>query len=365
MPAHAKIELIPAAPDPGDGSGLQVERERSARSAEKTLRPPAMIISIDFELQWGVLDRRPLDREQRNRLAVAREAVLETLDLFRVSSVHATWATVGLLFAGCREEAEHFLPPCRPHYQDKSLDPYAEAFASSARNGPYYFAPDLIARIAATPGQEIASHSFSHYYCLERGQGLREFAADLGSAVAIASHHGYRLGSYVFPRNQVNPLYLPALAQHGIAAYRAPQDSRPWRAQPFAEQRSSWKRALRLLDAYWNVLGNQTAAWPSSMAPLRFVSSRYLRPCGPAMEGLARYHERRIRQQMKAAVERQQIFHLWFHPEDFAGAKRENLEQLRRIIWTFEEFRDRHGMVSLSMAEAARMEAGDGKRCAH
>ena len=41
------------------------------------------------------------------------------------------------------------------------------------------FAPDLIRRIKETPGQEIGTHTYSHYYCLEPGQGIESFNADL------------------------------------------------------------------------------------------------------------------------------------------------------------------------------------------
>ncbi len=54
-----------------------------------------------------------------------------------------------------------------------------------------------MARIADT-GQEIASRTFAHYYCLEPGQD----AADLEAARAIAAAQGLATRTLVLPRNQ-------------------------------------------------------------------------------------------------------------------------------------------------------------------
>ena len=62
--------------------------------------PPfgALVISLDFELHWGVRDKRPVDGPYRENLLGAREAIPQMLDLFEEFGVAATWATVGFLF---------------------------------------------------------------------------------------------------------------------------------------------------------------------------------------------------------------------------------------------------------------------------
>ena len=54
---------------------------------------------------------------------------------------------------------------------------------------------------------------------------------------------------------------------------------------------------------------------------------------------------------MKYAAEQGEVFHLWWHPEDFAYHCNENLRFLRSVLRTFDSYRVQHGMVSLSMAE--------------
>src|SRR5438270_7708426 len=130
-------------------------------------RPGALVISLDFELHWGVRDARALDDEERKRLLAARKLVPEILDAFRNHAVRATWATVGFLFARSRDEAQDCRPRTIPRYEQGELDPYAEQIGRDEAEDPFHFAPSLIRAIAEESGQEIGSHSYSHYYSLE------------------------------------------------------------------------------------------------------------------------------------------------------------------------------------------------------
>ena len=68
-----------------------------------------LIVSLDFELFWGMLDVCPLEKYQENVLGV-RRAIPRLLRLFREHDIHATWAAVGFLFAHNRQEAgKYFL----------------------------------------------------------------------------------------------------------------------------------------------------------------------------------------------------------------------------------------------------------------
>lgn len=316
-------------------------------------RSSALVISLDFELHWGVRDRVPLDDAQRARLLRARAGIPWMLDLFEEFSVHATWAVVGLLFARSKEEADAFKPIREPDYQEFRLNPYSEHLASGEETDPFHFAPSLIAEIAKRKGQEIASHSFSHYYSMEAGQTEEEFEADLKSAVAIAANAGYSLRSYVFPRNQVNPKYLPALKRSGILAYRGNEPIDVRKSSSFAEQRRPDKRIARLLDAYVDIYGPLTISRPDCTELLAVPASRYLRSYRPIFSPFEPYHFRRIDGAMKYAAENAEVFHLWWHPEDFAGNVDRNLRMLRSVLEKFAEFRARYGMVSMSIAELA------------
>ena len=86
-----------------------------------------LIVSLDFELFWGMLDVCPLEKYQDHVLG-GRKAIPELLALFQEYGIHATWATVGYLFAGSVQEAASFFPEegLRPAYDDPALNSYAE-----------------------------------------------------------------------------------------------------------------------------------------------------------------------------------------------------------------------------------------------
>ena len=55
------------------------------------------IISLDFELFWGVSDSKTINN-YGNNIYNTHEIVIEMLKLFKKYSIEATWATVGFLF---------------------------------------------------------------------------------------------------------------------------------------------------------------------------------------------------------------------------------------------------------------------------
>src|ERR1051326_2808468 len=137
------------------------------------------VISLDFELYWGVRDRVALDPYRRNLLG-ARKAIPALLELFAQYDIHATWATVGFLFCHGRDELLSAIPDRLPQYDDPMLSPYGSLsdLGMDEEEDPFHFAPSLIKMIAASPNQEIATHTFSHYCCLEEKQSVEAFRAD-------------------------------------------------------------------------------------------------------------------------------------------------------------------------------------------
>ncbi len=309
--------------------------------------PGSFVVSLDFELRWGTRDRnRPASAPQ---LLNSRDVVCRLLDLFQAIGISATWASVGFLFAESRDEISHFLPGLLPTYEQTTLNPYAERIGSDERDDPLHFAPSLIRKIQACPLQEIGTHTFSHYYCLEPGQSAAQFSADLDSACRIAQARGIELRSIVFPRNQVNRELFPALKMHGITSFRGTARSWLHDASSFARQRLPYKRALRLADAYLPLFGSDVVNWPAEAADNLYEvhASRYFRPYASGLAGLAL---RRIEQGMEEAARTGRIYHIWFHPEDFGLYPNENLALFTQVLKHYTQLRDRYGMRSLSMA---------------
>jgi peptidoglycan/xylan/chitin deacetylase (PgdA/CDA1 family) len=216
-------------------------------------RGGVLVISLDFELRWGVHDRLSLAEYGENLLGV-RRAVPAMLQAFTEFGVRATWATVGMLLLEGKRELLDALPERRPSYANRRLSAYEllGEVGESEREDPYHFAPSLARLIAATPGQEIGTHSFAHYYCLEPRQSVAEFRADLETAVRVTrAQLGVSPRSLVFPRNQVSAPCLRCVAL-GFVAYRAIR----WAYQARRDDESPAK--VRLADAYLPLTGHNS-----------------------------------------------------------------------------------------------------------
>jgi len=316
----------------------------------------ALVISLDFELHWGVHDKRSVEAYRRNLLG-ARAAVPAMLALFREFAVHATWATVGLLFFESKRELLGGLPSRRPAYTRGELSPYGllSSLGESEADDPFHFAPSLIRCIAETPHQEIGTHTFSHYYCLEAGQTPGDFRADLEAATAVMRRKiGRAPRSIVFPRNQTTAACIAECGAMGLTAYRGNQPSWIYRERPDGDE-SLLRRGIRLADAYLPLSGGNAARIDpaSGAAAMDVPASRYLRPYAPALRQLEPLRLRRITTDLTDAATSGRTYHLWWHPHDFGAHLHENLRVLRRILICFDRLRERYGMESRTMEEAA------------
>lgn len=311
-------------------------------------------VSIDFELFWGTRDHRTLD-DYGPRILGGRRATLALLELFTEFGVHATWAVVGLTCFGTAEEARRCAPSMLPEYSSRRLSPYPalERIGDGQKSPEYFFARDLVEKIRDTPGQELASHTFSHYYCLEPGQTLDAFTADLAAMRELGERElGVDLQSLVFPRNQFNESYLEACRAAGIRAFRG--NPRSWAyARGAGDQPAPLRRAFRLADSYLNLTGHHGHRLESlrRSAPVDVPASRFLRPWSRRLRLLEPMRVRRICGDLTYCAERGLLYHLWWHPENFGADAEENVAFLRKVLTHFATLRSERGMESRSMAE--------------
>jgi peptidoglycan/xylan/chitin deacetylase (PgdA/CDA1 family) len=315
----------------------------------------ALVISLDLELHWGIRDQG--SAEENEALAANREAVLRLLKMFDEFDIAATWAAVGFLFAEARSECHAYAPALKPTYTDRRLYPYREEIGRDEADDPFHYAPSLLAAIAAQRNQEVATHTFSHYYCLEPGQTKEQFDADIASAIAIANNSNFDITSIVFPRNQCNPDYFEVLQKRGITCYRGNESAWMYRALPRQARQSIVARAARLLDSYVNIAGHNITGWDQiagSEGLSNVPSSRYLRPHSKPLAWLDPLRLKRITDGIQRAAVEKKVFHLWWHPHDFGLNTEENFAFLRKILEAFADCRSRRLMRSLTMAEASR-----------
>jgi len=310
-------------------------------------------VSLDFELYWGMRDKRTLANYSENLLGVEK-AIYRMLSLFDEFNIHVTWATVGFLFYDSVENLKKNLPLKKPNYTNKELSPYTYINSSKLLEKKYHFAEEIVKKIVSTKNQEIGTHTFSHYYCLESGQTKDEFLADLLYAVNVTEKKvNQRVYSLVFPRNQWNEEYLSVVSKVGILSYRGNEKSWIYSASN-KENDFFLKRVGRLLDTYIKISGHNTYSLDdlkSNSGLLNIPSSRFLRPVSSKLAFLEKIRLKRIKNSMTYAAKNGELFHLWWHPHNFGTNLEKNLQFLSEILEHFKYLEKKYAMKSLNMKE--------------
>lgn len=316
-------------------------------------------ISLDFELHWGGFEKWPLNDGYKEYFLNTRKCIPKLLSLFRQRDIHVTWATVGLLMHKRKEELIAQLPEVQPAYDMPQLSAYnyieQHAIGEDEKQDPFHFAGSLMEEIIKVPGQEIGTHTFSHYYCKEPGQNSGQFTADLKAAAAVASNYGIKPVSLIFPRNQFNSEYLEVCAAEGIKIARInPLDW--WWQIDSTQKESLWKRFNRGLDAYFAIGGKTSFPLQSikkENGVILLPASRLLRPFNPKELFLNQQKIKKIKKEMTEAARNKEVYHLWWHPHNFGTHTKQNMQGLIEIANHFQKLKQEFGMVSLNMGEIA------------
>jgi peptidoglycan/xylan/chitin deacetylase (PgdA/CDA1 family) len=303
------------------------------------------VISLDYALMWGVRDHVTREGYARNVLR-GREAIPAILDLFHRRGIKASWATVGALLCGSKDE---LIVRAKDAGASRAVFASLHDVGPNERRDPYHFGGSLARRIASCEGQEIGTHTFSHRCALEPGETLKGFAADVSHALLQLREWGIKCRSIVFPRNQYTRAHLEACSLLGLTHFRG--NEKAWFYAPAsADKQTKPLRLCRLADSYINLSGPNVSRPADGREPLiNVASSRFLRPFDQRLAPLDGLRLRRIEKAMELAASTGGTFHLWWHPENFGSDLAENLGILTRVLDTFRKLRDEQGMQSMAM----------------
>lgn len=309
-----------------------------------------LVLSLDFELLWGVFDKVD-HKEKETYFKNTRKVIPEILDLFSEYDIHCTWATAGMLFNRDWEEWEGNTPDVLPKYKNTALSAYDYGKSIRSPETEFLcFAGDLINQIQKTPNQEIGTHTYSHYYCLEEGQTISSFRSDLEKAIKLANKMGIELKSLVFPRNQFNEEYLKVCFELGIQNVRSNPTDWYWED---TQTDSLKNKIFRTGDAY---LGTNNKSYKienissDKKIPIAQKASRLLRPYS-ANKLVNDLKIKRIRSEMTTASKKNEIYHLWWHPHNFGNNPAENMADLKLILDHFLICKEKYGFQSATMNE--------------
>jgi peptidoglycan/xylan/chitin deacetylase (PgdA/CDA1 family) len=315
-----------------------------------------LVISLDFEIYWGIRDAVEL-KDYKEHLLGVHTVIPRLLQIFNQYQINATFATVGFLFFSNKQELLHNLPKRKPLYSGSDLSPYNGHFDKVGEdevNDPFHFGTNLIQQILDA-GQEIGSHTFSHYYCLEKGQTKEDFKEDLFAAKKIANERGVELKSFVFPRNQYNKDYLEICKEMGFTSFRG--NERSWLFSSKTQgPGTTLRRPFRLADAYINLSGYNCYS-KKEMKKTTLVNipaSRFLRPYTKKLRALETLRFKRIRNSMTYAAKNGLTYHIWWHPHNFGINIAENFLFLEQILIHYQKLNNEYKFESVNMQQLAK-----------
>jgi hypothetical protein len=283
--------------------------------------PPTLVLSLDFELRWGMYDvlGGDIDAYRGNLLGV-REAVPLLLDALNARQMPCSWAVVGAMACAGWEEYLDLAPP-QP-YTDPRLR-FDRTWAQRDPDGLLHFAPNLVQEVARTPHQFIGSHTFGHLYCMEQGIMARDMDADARVCSQVLSRFGVGAPrTLIFPRNQV--AFLPTLARHGIAAVRDCQPGMAWQ-----ESRIDRESIVHRVGRMASMVRVRGAAAASEHGVLRVPSSAFLRM------GLREpLHSVFVRSLLDGAraLRSGEVLHIWCHPHNLGDRPAQRVAELLGLV---------------------------------
>ena len=120
----------------------------------------SFVISLDFELFWGVAASRSI-AGYRHNIEGEWEAIPKMLELFQRYRIKATWATVGMLMCRDYSQWREIRPSVLPSYTRTQCSTYL--LNSVVRENPnLFFSQTLLEPIMETPRQEHENPSYHH-----------------------------------------------------------------------------------------------------------------------------------------------------------------------------------------------------------
>lgn len=319
------------------------------------------VISLDYEIHWGVFDKKSVD-EYRENLENVGKVIDRLLDLSHKYDIKLTFSTVGLLFAKNKNDLLNYLPEKKPTYTAEKLNPYRliDSIGNDENEDAFHYAMSGIKKIKENGNHEIGTHTFCHFYCHEQGQTVEQFDNDINAAVAIAKASGINIKSIVFPKNQMNPgddidkPYLQVCKNHGITSFRGKEKSFIYNIHSTKAYRNLFIfRALKPLDAYFNITGSNTYDVKEINRGCiihNIPSSRFFRPYNTKLKFFESLKLRRIKKAMVYAAKHNEVFHLWWHPHNFGAHIDENFNNLEAVFKTYKTLNETYGFESETMS---------------
>ena len=283
-----------------------------------------LVLSIDFELRWGMLDRVGQDVEKyKSNLLSVHDNLPWMLQVFEERNIAATWATVGALGCDNWDEFDRVRPKHKPSYKNEALDYVNDFNQKLDPNGELYFAPKLIRDIIGTAKQELGTHTFGHIYGTEPDVTYEELKIDLLTVKEFFSKKfGVTPESLVFPRNQV--IYENKLIQDDVIKTYRGNENVTYLSAENQKEKQFFNRVKILLDAINPYISHDYNK--NDIVNGNVLSSSMFKIHLPEL--LRKAHLSKLKHNI-TRLKSDEIYHIWYHPHNLGRSPKKKDDFLR------------------------------------
>lgn len=263
---------------------------------------PKVVISLDFELGWGVLESELWKQRERMSIYVNLRSVLDNLiAVLKESEIATTWAIVGAILASDEKELdlEHL-----PESYRNAVIKFCRESSEMTRNGQ-----DLIDKLQCLDGLiEVASHTSTHIYAEHPDVNSDHYIADVGCSIStLENYFGTQVKSLVFPRDQAR--FNNEVAARYPINYRLNPDY----GRNISNIGRVFKGAQRIIT---NVPESKVIMGASGECYQN--GSLYFNWCGGKYELIKKYLTKIQTRRMLSNIRPGDVYHVWLHPFNLA-----------------------------------------------
>lgn len=278
------------------------------------------VVSLDTELAWGRFDT--IDVRAKRACFEATPAIVDDLlTLFDRYEIPATWALVAHLLDDC--EGIHEEPS--PSFEWVDWQSALPCRTDLPRE--LWYAPEILTSIReAAVDHDIGLHGYTHMILGAAGCTDRAAAGEIDKALTVAGDHDIDPESFIYPRNAIG--HRDILADRGFKVYRGLND-RPYETRELPQL---LRRASRFGE-------EATRRTPPTVVPtlekglVQIPGSQVFRPYHGGWQFTPRHSQKyRAVAGLDCAARTGEIFHLWFHPFNFARDPRRLLDEFGAVL---------------------------------
>lgn len=267
-----------------------------------------IVVSIDFELDWGYTNSNdPLKSIE------VFDGLNKLINIFKKHNIKTTWAIVGKLF------------------ENENENDSSKAQLNWIKNN--LINSNLV---------EIGSHSYSHIFCEEVSSSV--FEEDIEKMNIISKQNKIQFKSIVFPRNQFSQDNLIQLKKNNYTHYRGVLKRWFLKTNKYSNETFLKRNVIRFFEL---IPFKRDVIVSVSNGLVSISDSRFFRFFSTSFLGsfFSRFYYKVLKREMKKTIDRGNLYHIWFHPHNIIK-KQNGFHELDDFLSCYNKILDQEKSVS-------------------